>query len=226
MLIGSRIIVPSVFAGNREEFIRELKLYSSYQKTMGIKRLQIDYCDYPDLEKTILPDQYIAGNSKVIDFLNKLDCLDWHIMSINPLPVVQAILNLKITTKQTFIIQYDARWHSLEQYLRILKSAKKLDISISTSLNPDCPTSQMMEIIDFRPDYVQIMGYRAGYRGQEINKQGLEILLKDLSSYLEKRQLLTELFIEGGLTEKVIYWILGLSGAKRINGFGINITRL
>ncbi len=226
MLIGSRTVIPSIFASSEEEFIKELKQYSIYQKASGIARLQIDYCDYPDLENLVQANNFIKNNPKVIDFLNKLESIDWHIMSPDPMLAIEEILNLPLKLEQRFIIQFDARWHNIEQFLKILRTIKSLNLTIGASLNPDCPTSQMMEIVDFRPNYIQIMGYPAGYRGQDVDKRGLEILLKDLSSYLEKRQLKTELFIEGGLTEKIIYWILGLSGAKRLNGFGINISRL
>jgi len=171
-------IVPAIL-------VTELSIYSTVLRAARqlTNRFHIDIIDGKYVENmTVQP----CDIQKQID--NKMDM---HLMVNDPLWYARECISLN---PYTVILQYESEGDADGA----IELVKKNGFRAGLSINPDTPVSVLKDY-STRIDYVQVMGYPAGFAGQKLQKEVLEKphQIRDLRADIE-------VGLDGGVNDKNI----------------------
>ncbi len=184
-------IVPAMLVADKEAYLQQLTVVKQLTDRYHFDIIDGEFAD----NRTIQMNEVTRQTELKMDI---------HLMVNNPQPFVDQAMDLHCYTT---IIQLECP----VDILPFLERIKKAGLRGGVSFNPGTSLNKLKPFVEL-VDYVQVMGYPAGFAGQKFQPEVLDNLPK-----LRKLFPDAEIGFDGGLNEKT---------AKKIFGAGFDVVNV
>lgn len=182
-------IVPAILVSDKETYIKQLTTVKQLTD-----RYQLDIIDGEFVENKTIQLSDVSRQTELK--------MDIHLMVAKPQSFVDQAVDLHAYTT---IIQVECE----EDIVPYLERLKKSGLRGGISFNPTTSLNKLKSYEDIVA-YVQIMGYPAGFAGQRLQPEVLELVPK-----LRQMFPMAEIALDGGVNEKT---------AKKVFGAGLDVV--
>lgn len=184
-------IVPAILVADKEEYLQKLQIVRQLTDRFSLDIIDGEFVN----NKTISLNE--------IERTNDLK-MDVHLMVNNPQSFVDKAVNLYA---HTIIIQFECG----QDLTPFIDRIKKAGLRVGISINPQTSLNKLKPFVK-KLDYVQLMGYQAGFAGQRFDASVLNNISKARQMFCE-----AEIALDGGVSQK---------NAKKILTAGFDIVNI